>query len=403
MMGVRYDARELWEFARSTTAACCLAGGACADLAADQCDSAGGAWQGPSLEPCPGPCAGSPGPAVDRGTAHLTRFCSMLLAVKPDLENAPLPLYFRVPIAGRGSLDVVFTSRAAFLGRLLPPRCAVAEGDIPADLRVPQEPPGTLAPGGDRDAAADVETFLRRADFLRQFDGGERCCPNPGSRPADLPDLSCAELDAILDAIRALGADPDEAPSGQEPLLGAIEALLRNRIHERFQRSQVVEALASTALSVEARRRISEALGVGEAFSDEAALIRLQLEREGLLDRPREEDEASSEAATILRGIDGMARAAGAAGLPRFGPVAQVAWSTLYKWSHAACCMPDGSCREVSHTPTHSPLPDECADLGGASCGDGSGCDPNPCAHGCLPPPAPPAGPRAPRTVGPEF
>jgi len=158
-----------------------------------------------------------------------------------------------------------------------------------------------------------------------------------------------------------------------------------------------VEALASTALVVEARRRISEALGVGEAFSSEAALIRLQLEQEGLLDRPRAEDEAEAKAAAILRVIDAMARAAGASGLPRLGPVIQAAWSTLYKWSHAACCMPGGSCREVSHTPTHSPLPGECTDLGGVQCGDGSGCDPNPCAHGCLPPPALPAGPKAPK------
>ena len=402
MMGVRYTARELWEFAKSAPAACCLAGGACASLTGDQCASAGGAWQGPSREPCPGPCAGAPGPAVNRSTAHLTQFCSLLLAVKPDLENAALPLYFQVPVAGRGSLDVVFTSRAAFLGRLLLPKCVVSEDDIPDDLRVPQEPAGTLLPGGDRDAEADVETFARRADFLRQFDGGEQCCPNPDSRPADLPDLSCDELDTVLGGIRALVFDDDAPPAAVEALLAAVEALLRNRVHEQFQRSQIVEALNSTAVAVESRRRISEALEAGEAFSSEAALIRLQLEQEGLLDRPLEEDEAASEAATILRGIDEMARVAGAAGLPRLGPVAQVTWSTLYKWSHAACCLPDGSCREVSHTPTHSPPPGECASIDGASCGEGSGCDPNPCAE-CLPPPPPPPGLRMPRTIGPEF
>lgn len=417
MMGVRYTARELWEFAKSTSAACCFADGTCADAPGDQCASAGGAWQGPSRETCPGPCAGGPGPAVNRATAHITQFCSMLLAVKPDLENAALPLYFQIPITGRGSLDVVFTSRAAFLGRLLLPKCVVAEDDIPDDLRVPQEPPGTLSPGGDRDAEADAETFARRVDFLRQFDGGEECCPNPDSRPADLPDLSCDELDTVLDDIRAL-AFADEAPlSGcwckphrttrdrpaAEALLAEVEALLRNRVHEQFQRSQIVETLNSTAVAVESRRRISEALEAGEAFSNETNLIRMQLEQDGLLDRPLEEDEASSEAAAILRAIDEMARVAGAAGLPRLGPVAQVTWSTLYKWSHAACCLPDGSCREVSHTPTHSPLPSECADAGGVRCGDGSGCDPNPCAHDCRPAPALPAGPTAPKTVGPEF
>jgi hypothetical protein len=400
MMGVRYTARELWEFAKSTSAACCFADGTCANVAGDQCASAGGAWQGPSRETCPGPCVGEPGPAVSRATAHITQFCSMLLAVKPDLENAALPLYFQVPITGRGSLDVVFTSRAAFLGRLLLPKCVVAEDDIPDDLRVPQEPPGTLSPGGDRDAEADVETFARRVDFLRQFDGGEECCPNPDSRPADLPDLSCDELDTILDGIRTLVFAP---PAAAEALLASLEALLRNRVHEQFQRSQIVEALNSTAVAAESRRRISEALEAGEAFSNETNLIRLQLEQEGLLDRPMEEDDASSEAAAILRSIDEMSRVAGAAGLPRLGPVAQITWSTLYKWSHAACCLPDGSCREASHTPTHSPLPSECADAGGVQCGEGSGCDPNPCAHDCLPPPRLPSGPTAPKTVGPEF
>lgn len=297
MMGVRYTARELWEFVKATNSF---------------------VDDGAVKEGIPG---------VSDGTAFLTEFCELLLAAKPGLENAPLPLHFRVPIAGLGSLDVVFTRRGAYLGRLLMPSCTLAEEDIPADMKVPQDPPGTARPGGDRDTEADVDAFNRRSEFVRQFHEGEECCPDPDDLAAVLADLSCDELDFIVLNIRTTAVDGDEA------ILETIEALLRNRLHEQFQRTEIVLALNETALSVESTSRITVALEEGETFSNEAALIRLQLERQGVLDRPEEEDAASQAATAILRVIDAAAVALHGAGLPRTGPVQQAIWNTLHKWS----------------------------------------------------------------------
>lgn len=399
MIGVRYTARELWEFAKGTHAACCFGDGTCANLTGEQCAAAGGAWQGPGGNPCgaPNPCEGNPPSAVSESTAFLTQFCGLLLAVKPDLENAALPLYFRMPLAGKGSLDVVFTRRAAFLGRLLMSKCELSEEDIPEDMKIPQEPLGTAGPGGDRDIEADVETYTRRVDFIRQFQQGNECCPDPEDQAAGLPDMSCDELDTIVESIRTSAVDDDES------VLEMVEALLRNRLHEPFQREEIVRALNETALSVESKQRIGAALEAGEAFSNEANLIRLQLEQQGLLERPAEEDAAAADAAAIIREIDMNARLLGGEGLPRVGPAAQIAFSTLYKWSHEACCLADGSCMEISHTPTQSPRPGECDRAGGVSCGEGSGCDPDPCPD-CVPPVSSPLfGPKAPKTIGPEF
>jgi len=253
MMGVRYTARELWEFVKATNSF---------------------VEDGAVKEGIPG---------VNDSTAFLTEFCELLLMAKPELENAPLPLHFRVPVVGLGSLDVVFTRRGVYLGRLLMPPCILTEEDIPADMKVPQDPSGTVFPGGDRDTEADVDTFNRRSDFVRQFCEGEECCPDPDDLAAVLADLSCGEMDFIVLNIRTTAVDSDEA------VLETIEALLRNRIHEQFQRTEMVLALNETALSVESTSRITAALEVGEAFSNEAALIRLQLERQGvpygLLDR----------------------------------------------------------------------------------------------------------------------
>lgn len=297
MMGVRYTARELWEFVKATSSF--VEDGVVKD--------------------------GIPG--VSDGTAFLTEFCELLLAAKPELENAPLPLHFRVPVIGLGSLDVVFTRRAAYLGRLLMPTCTLSEDDIPADMKIPQEPLGTARPGGDRDTEADVDSFNRRADFVRQFHEGEECCPDPDDQAAVLADLSCDEMDFIVLNIRTTTVDSDIA------VLETIEALLRNRLHEQFQRTEIVLALNETALSVESTSRITAALEEGERFSNEAALIRLQLERQGVLDRPEEEDAASATAAAILRAIDAAAVALHGAGLPRTGPVQQAVWDTLHKWS----------------------------------------------------------------------
>lgn len=297
MMGVRYTARELWEFVKATNS-----------FVED------GAVQ-----------EGIPG--VSDSTAFLTEFCELLLAAKPELENAPLPLHFRVPIAGLGSLDVVFTRRGAYLGRLLMPSCTLAEEDIPADMKVPQDPPGTARPGGDRDTEADVAAFNRRSDFVRQFHEGEECCPDPDDQAAVLAELSCDEMDFIVLNIRTTAVDSDE------DILETIEALLRNRLHEQFQRTEVVLALNETALSVESTSRITAALEGGEVFSNEAALIRLQLERQGVLDRPEEEDAAAQAAAAILRVIDAAAVALHGVGLARTGPVQQAIWNTLHKWS----------------------------------------------------------------------
>ena len=266
-------------------------------------------------------------PGVNDSTAFLTEFCELLLAAKPELENAPLPLHFRVPVIGLGSLDVVFTRRAAYLGRLLMPTCTLAEEDIPADLKVPQGPSGTARPGGDRDTEADVDAFNRRADFVRQFHEGEECCPDPDDQAAVLANLSCDELDFIVLNIRTTAVDSDEA------ILETREALLRNRLHEQFQRTEIVLALNETALSVESTSRITAALEEGERFSNEAALIRLQLERQGVLERPEEEDAAAATAAAILRAIDAAAVALHGVGLPRTGPVQQAVWGTLHKWS----------------------------------------------------------------------
>jgi len=297
MMGVRYTARELWEFVKVTNSFL---------------------EDGTVREGIPG---------VNDSTAFLTEFCELLLTAKPGLENAPLPLHFRVPVAGFGSLDVVFTRRGAYLGRLLMSPCILTEEDIPADMKVPQNPPGTARPGGTRDTAADIDIFNRRSDFARQFCEGEECCPNPDDSAAVLADLSCDELDFIVLNIRTASVDTDEA------VLETIEALLRNRLHEQFQRAEIVLSLNETALSVESTSRITTALGEGEMFSNEAALIRLQLERQGALDKPEEEDAAAATAATILRVIDDAAVALYGVGLPRTGPVQQAVWNTLHKWS----------------------------------------------------------------------
>lgn len=326
MMGVRYTARELWEFVKATNSF---------------------VEDGAVKEGIPG---------VNDSTAFLTEFCELLLAAKPELENAPLPLHFRVPITGLGSLDVVFTRRGAYLGRLLMPPCILTEEDIPADMKVPQDPSGTALPGGTRDTEADVDTFNRRSDFVRQFCEGEECCPDPDDLAAVLADLSCDELDFIVLNIRTTAVDSDEA------VLETIEALLRNRLHEQFQRTEIVLALNETALSVESTSRITTALCEGERFSNEAALIRLQLERQGVLDRPEEEDDASASASAILRVIDAAAVALHGVGLPRTGPVQQAMWSTLHKWS-----LDDG-------TPAPAPI-----------------------TH------SPPGGIVQPKTIGPEF
>lgn len=297
MMGVRYTVRELWEFVKATNSF--VEDGVVKD--------------------------GIPG--VSDGTAFLTEFCELLLAAKPELENVPLPLHFRVPVVGLGSLDVVFTRRAAYLGRMLMPTCTLAEEDIPADMKVPQEPLGTARPGGDRDTEADVDAFNRRADFVRQFHEGEECCPDPDDQAAVLADLSCDEMDFIVLNIRTTTVDSDLA------VLETVEALLRNRLHEQFQRTEIVLALNETALSVESTSRITAALEEGERFSNEAALIRLQLERQGVLERPEEEDAAAATAAAILRAIDTAAVALHGVGLPRTGPVQQAVWGTLHKWS----------------------------------------------------------------------
>ncbi len=297
MMGVRYAARELWEFVKATNSF--VEDGIVKD--------------------------GIPG--VNDGTAFLTEFCELLLDAKPEIENSPLPLHFRVPVAGLGSLDVVFTRRAAYLGRLLMSSCVLSEDDIPADMKVPQNPPGTALPGGDRDTEADIDTFNRRVDFVRQFHQGDECCPDPDDQPAVLAVMSCDELDFIVLNIRTTAVDSDEAT------LETIEALLRNRLHEQFQRTEVVLALNEAAISVESTSRITAALEEGEAFSNEAALIRLQLERQGVLDRPEEEDAASSATAAILRAIDAAAITLHGVGLPRTAPVQQATWDTLHKWS----------------------------------------------------------------------
>jgi len=282
-------------------------------------------------------------------------------------------------------LDVVFTKRSAFLGRVLIPQCVVSEDDIPPDMWIPEEPPGTATPGGDRDTEADVETFNRRADFVEQLHQGEECCPDPG-QAADVPALSCDELDIIVEAIKSFAVDDDEET------LETVEALLRNRVHEQFQRAEIVEALNGTPLTVESKRRIVEALQEGEALSDDAQLTRRQLEEQGSLDRPAAEDEAAAEAAAILRAIDESARLVSGVGLPRVTPLRQLTWATLYKWSREACCL-DGACEEL--------LSHECSDRGGAPQGHGTDCiPPGPCDP---PPPAGGGGPKAPKSVGPEF
>jgi len=356
MIGVRYTARELWDFVKATNSYI----------------------EDGVLKP------GVPG--VQESTAFLTEFCGLLLDAKPDLENAPLPLYFTVPVAGKGSLDVVFTKRSAFLRRVLIPQCVVSEDDIPPDMWIPEEPPGTAAPGGDRDTEADVEMFNRRADFVEQLHQGEECCPDPG-QAADVPGLSCDELDIIVEAIKSFAVDDDEET------LETVEALLRNRVHEQFQRAEIVEALNGTPLTVESKRRIAEALQEGEALSDDAQLTRRQLEEQGSLDRPAAEDEAAAEAAAILRAIDESARLVSGVGLPRVTPLRQLTWTTLYKWSREACCLGDGECEEL--------LSHECSDRGGDPQGQGADCiPPGPCDP---PTPAGGGGPKAPKSVGPEF
>lgn len=354
MIGVRYTARELWEFVKATNT-----------YVEDGAEK-------PGI------------PGVAESTAFLTEFCHALLDAKPDLENAPLPLYFAVPVSGRGTLDVVFTKNSAFLGRILIPRCSVSEEDIPADMWIPQEPAGTATPGGDRDTEADVETFNRRSDFISQFQQGDECCPNP-DEAAGVPGLSCDEMDIIVEAIRSFAVDEDEET------LETVESLLRNRVHEQFQRAEIVEALNGTPLMVESKRRVSAALQEGETLSDDAALTRRQLEEQGVMDRPEAEDEAAAEAAAILRAIDEAARMLHGEGLPRVSPLRQLAWSTLYKWSREACCF-GSECEEL--------LSHECTDRGGEPRGQGSDCIFPPCDS---PPPPSGAGPKAPKSIGPEF
>lgn len=284
MMGVRYTAQELWDF-----------------LKASESFIEDGAVK-PGI------------PGVDDATAAFTEFCELLLAARPELENAELPLHFE----GQ-SLDVVFTKRSAYLGRLLMPRCILLEEDIPADLKVPQDQV--------RDPAEDQDIYDRRVEFVEDFCQGNECCPNPSDQPAVVGEMTCDELDLIVDSIRTEAVD--KIPGTIE----IVEDLLKTRIHFSFQRVEIVRTLNGTHLSVDSTARIAAALEIGESFSNELNLIRLQLEQEGSFERPTDEDEAQEEAAAIIRGIDETAREGVGVGLPRTSPVRQIIWTTLTKWS----------------------------------------------------------------------
>lgn len=282
MLGVRFTALELWDFVKATET-----------FIEDGVEKPG--------------IAG----VSENNVAH-TEFCDTLLAVKPDIENSPLPLH--LVAAG---LDVVFTKHAAYVGRILLLRCG--DPEIPPELLLPDDPtdpPRTFLPGG-RDPQLDVDLYNQQVAFLEEFCRGDECCPEPGSAPFTVSELLCSELDFVVARIR------DFSVELSEDTLVTVETLLGTRSHQTFQRIEIVRAINETGLGTATNNRLAEALMAGEALSSELNLVRTQLEQQGAFERPEEVDIAVADAAAAIRRI----------GLPRTAPVEQISWVTLFKWA----------------------------------------------------------------------
>ena len=282
MLGVRFTALELWDFVKATET-----------FVEDGTEKPG--------------IAG----VSENNVAH-TEFCDTLLAVKPDIDNSPLPLHLVA-----GGLDVVFTKHAAYVGRILLLRCG--DPEIPPELLLPDDPtdpPRTFLPGG-RDPQLDVDLYNRKVAFLEEFSRGDECCPDPVSAPVPVSELLCSELDFVVARIRDFSVELNE------DTLVTVETFLSTRSHQTFQRIEIVRAINETGLGTVTNNRLAEALMAGEALSSEPNLIRIQLEQQGAFERPEAVDAAVLDAAAAMRRI----------GLLRTSPVEQISWVTLFKWA----------------------------------------------------------------------